>query len=163
MSIEPAAFRSTLAQWASGVTVVTTQAEDVRIGLTVSSFSSVSLTPPLILVCIGKRSKSHQAYTESTGFAVNILTETQIELAKQFAGMIPDIEDRFSGVETSTAKTGAPILPGVLAWLDCKTYQVVDAGDHSLLLGEVIAAHIEPDQAPLLYLNRRWGGFNPLD
>ncbi|MBK9122546.1 MAG: flavin reductase family protein [Chloroflexi bacterium] len=161
MGIDAELFRNTLAKWASGVTVVTTTHDGRPHGLTVSSFSSVSLDASLILVCISHRAASLPVLMAAGHFAVNILSSSQQEVARRFAGMIPDIVDRFEGVEYSTLETGSPLLDGALAWIDCRTAQTVVAGDHTIFVGEIVAASVF-DEVPLVYTNRRWGSFVPL-
>ena len=162
MAIDAQSYKEALARWSSGVTVVTTLAGEVPLGLTISSFTSVSLEPPLVLMCILSRLESHEVFLKSGIFAVNILTTEQIEWGKVFAGMVPEVEDRFEGIDYTTAVTGCPILPGVSAWMDCKVVHVYDGGDHTIFVGEVLAAEVAEVQAPLAYHNRQWGTFTPL-
>lgn len=161
MAVDPAGFRQTMARWATGVTVVTALHEGVRYGMTVNSFTSVSLNPTLVSFCVGKGNMSHPAMTGAGHFAVNILSVDQVELGMRFAGMI-QVADRFEGLDLTTAETGAPILPGVVAWLDCRTVELKDAGDHTIIIGEVEAAWQTADRHPLLYSSRTWGQFEPL-
>jgi flavin reductase (DIM6/NTAB) family NADH-FMN oxidoreductase RutF len=163
MTVDDKRFKHTLARWTSGVTVVTTHYDNAWQGITVSSFSSVSLEPPLILICIGKQLYTNEAITTSGAFAVNILKVEQVELGKRFAGMIPELEDRFEGLVCETANTGAPILPGVSAWLDCRVRHAYDGGDHTIFVGEVMATGVGDEEQPLLYYNRQWGTFIPDD
>lgn len=159
MAIDAALFKSTLAQWASGVTVVTVTHHGVYHGMTASSFSSVSLNPPLILVCVAKKAHTHNLLLEAGAFGVNILGESQADLGKRFAGLLPDITDRFAGIEYAIGETGSPLLSGVLASMDCRVHQAVDAGDHTVVIGEILAAQVTAGD-PLLYSNRRWGKFS---
>jgi hypothetical protein len=99
--------------------------------------------------------------TESGHFAVNILSIDQVALGMRFAGMI-QVADRFEGLITTTAETGAPILSDLVAWLDCRTVELLDGGDHTIIVGEVLAAWQTGDRRPLLYTNRTWGQFEPL-
>ncbi|MEZ4859699.1 MAG: flavin reductase family protein [Caldilineaceae bacterium] len=154
--VEPQIFKNTMSRWASGVTVVTTKLGDERVGITASSFSSVSLEPPQILVCIARKLYTHQVITESGIFGVNILGATQLEWGMRFAGMIPELEDRFQGIETHEAVTGVPLLPGVLGWLDCKVRHAYDGGEHSIFVGEVMAGGFNEEVEPLLYFHRQW-------
>ena len=154
--IDPQNFRSTLSHWASGVTVVTTQLNEPRVGITASSFSSLSLDPPLILICVAKKLYTHQVIEQSRIFAVNILGVEQLEWGKRFAGMIPELEDRFQGIDVQHAVTGAPILGGALAWLDCTLHDTHQSGDHTIFIGEVVAAHAGAEGNPLLYYHRNW-------
>jgi flavin reductase (DIM6/NTAB) family NADH-FMN oxidoreductase RutF len=156
MAIDSQTFRTTLAHWASGVTVVTSLHDERRVGITASSLTSVSLDPPRILVCVAKRLFTHRVLEESRVFAVNILNVDQLEWGMRFAGLLPEQEDRFHGIETTMAITGAPILPGVMGWLDCRLANTYDGGDHTIFLGDVEAAHSAGDGEPLLYYNRQW-------
>ncbi|MEP7273254.1 MAG: flavin reductase family protein [Acidobacteriota bacterium] len=150
------AFKQTMSQFASGVTVVTTTLDGRHYGLTVSAFTSVSLNPPLVLACIDKRLEAHGVIERGGIFAVNILCEEQLEIGRRFAGMIPEIIDRFDGIAYSTATTGSPILPDSLGWVDCSVWKVYDGGDHSIFVGEVLASSAAVEVLPLVYHNREW-------
>lgn len=164
MATHPQAFKDTLAQWSSGVTVVTTAWHDTWYGITVSSFASVSLEPPLISVCVAKKLFTHGVIAESSIFAVNILNREQVEWAKRFAGFYPEIKDRFADINCLTAVTGCPVFPDAMGWLDCRVYRAYDGGDHTIIVGEVVAnGHNERSHPPLVYYNRQWGQFTALD
>ncbi|MEZ4735114.1 MAG: flavin reductase family protein [Caldilineaceae bacterium] len=154
--IDPQIFRNTLSHWASGVTVVTTHDGTQHVGMTASSFSSVSIDPPQILICVAKKLHTHQAIQASGFFAVHILKTTQLEWGMRFAGMIPEVTDRFEGITVQTAITGAPILPDVLGWLDCQLRHAYEGGDHTIFVGEVVASNSNDDGMPLLYYHRHW-------
>jgi flavin reductase (DIM6/NTAB) family NADH-FMN oxidoreductase RutF len=156
MTIDPQVFRETMAHWASGVTVVTTLVAGQPTGITASSFASLSLHPPQILVCINKKLYTHGAIETSRIFAVNILGIEHQEWGMRFAGMFPEMEDRFQGIDCETAVTGSPILPGVLGWLDCEVRGAYAAGDHTIFVGEVVATAARKEGAPILYYNRHW-------
>ncbi len=156
MPVDPELLRSTLRLWASGVCVVTSHDQGRPHGMTVSAFASVSLAPPLILVCLENTSRTHRLVRQSGVFAVSILNETQAELADRFAGRIPDDADRFEGVPFRTAATGCPIIEGCLAYLDCRLAASHPAGTHTIILGEVTEAERRQDGAPLLYFERRY-------
>lgn len=145
---------------ASGVTVVTMRAGEEDHGFTASSFTSVSIDPMLVLVCVVKAQRSHALIEEAKHFAVNILSTEQKELGMRFASS--KIPDRFAGVDITRAQTGAPILPGNLAWVDCKLKDVFPGGDHSIFVGEVVAGDAPGGQEPLTYFNRQWGKFAAL-
>jgi flavin reductase (DIM6/NTAB) family NADH-FMN oxidoreductase RutF len=163
MAIDPQTFKQAMAQWASGVTIITTRLADGTLkGMTASSFTSVSINPYLILVCVAKKLYTHEVLLQADSFAVNILSSGQAEIAQIFAGMRPEVEDRFGYVGYQPAETGSPILPNVSGWLDCKKYQTIDSGDHTIFIGEVISAHGESNKAPLIYFNRQWGNFAPI-
>ena len=162
MAIDPQTYKQAMAQWASGVTVVTTRLPDGEIkGMTASSFTSVSINPYLILICVAKKLYTHEVLLQSDVFAVNILNNAQAEIAQIFAGMRPDITDRFGYIGYATSETGSPILSDVAGWLDCKKYQTIDAGDHTIFIGEVVSAYGASDKSPLIYFNRQWGSFAP--
>lgn len=129
------AFRACLGQFATGVTVVTCQADDGHpCGITANSFSSVSLDPPLVLWNIAKSSHSLQAYLVARYFAVNVLTEAQEKLAVHFARTDHTL---FDNVSFSNSEEGVPLLPDCAAIFECSTYATYDAGDHYIILGEV--------------------------
>lgn len=157
--IDAQTFKDVLARWGSGVTIVTTVHEGNWKGTTASSFSSVSLEPPMVLVCLAKKLYTHTLVSEAGVFAANILKTEQLEIGKLFAGMYPDIEDRFAENDWETAVTGAPVLPSALGWVDCKIAHAHDSGDHTIFVGAVQAGGVSGDDDPLLYFNRQWGQF----
>lgn len=157
MKIDAWAFRQAMSQFASGVTVVTTVENGTPYGLTASSFTSLSMDPPLVLVCLSKRLETHATIERAGVFAVNILSAAQRELGMRFAGLLPDVDDRFAGLEWRSATTGAPLLNHCLAWVDCRLHAVHEGGDHSIFVGRVEAVgEVQPGE-PLLYHNRTWG------
>ncbi len=145
-------FKHVMRQWASGVTVVTMQAGERKHGLTVSGFLSVSPEPPLVLISIGQELISDALLKESAAYAVNFLNEDQRDVSDRFAGRLGDV-DRFEGLSTTTAATGAPILEDCMAWLDCRVVATHPVGDHTLYIGEVVAAGVHHHARPLLYWN----------
>lgn len=157
-TIEPQSFKDVLSHWATGVTVVTTRHAATPVGMTVSSFTGVSLQPAQILICVNHQAQTHAAIVESGFFAVNLLASHQVEWGMRFAGQLPSVSDRFAGIIWSTAQTGAPILPCVVGWMDCLVSQTFSASDHTIFLGAVIACALCTDDSPLLYYHRRWRG-----
>lgn len=154
MPVSSEAYRNALRHFPSGVTVVTIRAKNTDHGLTVSAFASVSPEPPLLMIAIDHR---HSAYkmleTDGAVFAVNILHQDQMDLSNRFAWLKD--EDRFKEGEWETATTGAPILAGALAWLDCTIYARYPAGTHTIYIGEVQDSSApRPDEPPLIYWNR---------
>lgn len=128
-------FRTALSRFASGVTVVTTKdARGILHGITVSAFCSVSLEPPLVLICIEKITGSHYAFEESNVFVVNILREGQGDLSEHFASQLPK---KFDDVEYVLNAEGVPILTGALVNLECRLKFAHQGGDHSIFVGEV--------------------------
>jgi hydroxymethylglutaryl-CoA lyase len=156
MTIDLSVFKAAMAQFASGVTVVTTTDGGQRFGITASSFSSLSLEPPLIMVSLAKKLYTHSVIERSGVFAVNILGAGQREWGMRFAGLIPGLADRFEGIASFTAVTGSPILPDVLGWVDCRLWAQYDGGDHSIFVGEAAAVETSEADTPLLYHNRLW-------
>ena len=131
------ALRNAFGAFPTGVTVVTTHDPDGQpIGFTANSFTSVSLDPPLLLVCLAKTSRNFAVMTQAPGFAVNILSETQKDVSNTFAR---PVEDRFAAVRWENGPHGAPVFDSVAAWFDCSMEQVIEAGDHVILMGRVQA------------------------
>lgn len=156
MASDISSFKRAMSQFASGVTVVTTRYNQTPLGVTVSSFSSLSLEPPLVMVSLNKKLFTHRAIAESGIFAVNVLSVQQLEIAIRFAGMRSEIKDRFAGLKTQTAITGSPILPESLAWIDCTVWAMYEGGDHTIFVGEVRDLSVSDLDMPLLYYKRLW-------
>lgn len=165
MAFDVEMFKRAMSQFATGVTIVTTRDGDEVHGMTANAFSSVSLAPMLVLVCIAKPLRTHEMIERSGIFAVNILALEQRELAERFAGMIPGVEDRFAGIAYRTATTGAPVFDDALAWVDCRVWATYDGGDHTIFVGEVVDGAVLNDgtREPLLYFNRRWAHLGPVE
>lgn len=159
MTVDAQTFKAVMGQWPSGVTVVTTLDADGPAGMTASSFSSVSLDPALVSICIARPLQMHARIEKAGVFAVNILAKDSVDHGRRFAGMLPGVTNRFEGIEVRTAVTGAPLLTGTLGWVDCKLWAQYDGGDHTIFVGQVQAAGIDPTAAPLLYHSRSWGQF----
>ncbi|HVT03277.1 MAG TPA: flavin reductase family protein [Thermoanaerobaculia bacterium] len=147
VAVEDATFKRAMSHFLSGVTVVTTVVDGTRYGLTVASFASLSLNPPLVLVCVEKNVKSHEAIPRAEKFAVSILAENQQNISNQFAGRS---EDRFAGIETVEGKLGLPLIAGAICTIECRLHSTLPGGDHSIFVGEVIGAQFEEGQ-PLGY------------
>ncbi len=172
MGVDSDAFRAVLGQWPSGVTVVTTVRPEQQhegdlaagwYGMTASSFSSVSLDPPLVSVCLARTIPSHDLIDATGVFAVNILGKDQAEVGKRFAGMLGgEVHERFAGLDFRTAATGSPVLADALGWVDCRVVYAYPGGDHTIFVGEVLAADTPRLTAPLLFHSRAWGQFADL-
>lgn len=148
MSVSEDEFRSALSRFASGVSVVTTKDAAGKLhGITVSAFCSVSLAPPLVLICIEKATASHYAFLESNVFVVNILDENQEYLSERFAA---PSSDKFGDIEFQPGIEGLPVLRNALANLECRLTDAYRAGDHSIFIGEVEKVFIR-DGEPLMY------------
>ena len=152
--IGPAEFRNVLSNFASGVTIVTTCDADARpTGLTASAFTSVSLEPPLILICVDHKSQSYPALLERGCFAINFLTTAQEQASRRFASTRLD---KFDGVKFEISDLGLPILPEALASLECTTVNTHVEGDHTIFVGRVERARVATGD-PLLYFRGKYG------
>jgi len=155
MPISQDDFRAALSRFASGVTVVTAKDIDGRLyGITVSAFCSVSLEPPLILVCIERGTGSNRVLAETKVFAVNILSSSQIGLSRQFASQL---HDKFAEIDYRLGSNGVPLLEGALANLECSLTDSHDAGDHTVFVGEVENVLIDGTD-PLIYFHSGYHG-----
>jgi len=154
--MDEARFRHALGHFASGVTVVTTVYGGKPFGVTVSSFASLSLRPPLVLICLDHKLRTHDALIGSGIFAVNILERGQEHLSRQFATRD---DDKFIGVDWQPGQLGVPVLSGVLAAIECRLHQTLPGGDHTIFVGEVASCDIF-EGAPLLYFRR---GYHAID
>ncbi len=142
-------LRQALGSFPTGVTVVSCLDKNKNpLGFTANSFTSVSLDPKLISICIDKESFNIDSFSITKHFAVSVLSENQQSISTIFA---TPHEDRFKNIDWSTEETGSPIISGAVAWFDCNTQQVVDAGDHLILIGNIIAFDSTP-KTPLMYL-----------
>ncbi len=152
-------FRRACGRFATGVAVASVMdAQGTPHGLTVSSFTSVSLDPPLILICLGHAVTSIDLFRASSCFGINVLTEVQRDLAERFARKG---HDRFDGLEWHRGETGAPLLAGVLANIECRVRQRVAAGDHDIFVGEMVAARVAAG-TPLIHFASRYRGLAPM-
>jgi len=152
-------LRSAMSCFPTGVTVVATRGADGQpVGLTVNSFTSVSLDPPLVLVCINRNATFHDSLIAAGGFTVSVLSQAQADIAARFA--TGPSEERFHEVEWSPAPSGNPVLADSAAWLDCAVHDVVPAGDHSILVGRAIAVDWT-DEPSLLFYRGQLGPATP--
>lgn len=152
-SPEPAALRAALSQFATGVAIVTTVDErGAPVGLTVNSFASVSLEPPLVLWSLAQASQTRAAFGRCSHFAIHVLSAAQRALAERFAtrGI-----DRFAGLRWTAGLGGAPLLADALATFECRTHRLHPEGDHTIFVGEVLRCTHRGDAAPLLYHRSR--------
>lgn len=141
-------FRDALSQFATGVTIITTRLADGSfIGLTASSFNSVSLNPPLVLWSLGQSAKSLPIFTDNSHYVINVLSTEQTTLAEKFS---KPGKDRFKNLAFSLSPTGLPILSGVAAWFECHNRSRYPEGDHVIFVGAVEACDVNP-QKPLIF------------
>jgi len=143
-------LKQAMRMYPQGVTVATTNGPSGPTGLTVSSFTSVSVDPPLILFSIAKGSAMHDLFHEARTYAINFLADDQKPVSDRFAGRI-NVRDRFEGLGHKKGVTGSPIIDGVRAAIECKAWKVYDGGDHSILVGEVVSADTFNSKRPLVY------------
>ena len=158
MPIEPDLFRQVMRQYPTGVAVLTARADEAIHGMTANSFSSVSLTPPLALVCILRGSTTHHFVTHGGNFALNVLSGAQIGLAQRFAKQVPLPPEPFADIPNHPAATGAPIFDHCIAYVDCRVVAAYEAGTHTIFVGMVEAAGYGSlrDAAPLLWHHREY-------
>lgn len=145
--IDETLFRQVMGRFATGVTVVTTATESRLAGLTVSSFTSLSLRPTLVLVCVDNRASSHDSIVEAGQFAVNILAKGQEYVSRRFAS---DASEKFTAGTYELSERGLPLLAGALAHIECRLHSTLPGGDHAIFVGEVLSAHCSEGK-PLLY------------
>ena len=155
MSLEPEVFREVMRRLAGGVTVVTALGGDgLPRGFTATAVCSVSLVPPLVLVCVGRNASTPGAIREAGRYALNFLRSGDAATADRFAG---SKGTKFQGIEWAGAPGGSPLLPGVLAWVECDVERDVEAGDHTIFIGRVTAADIEmASEPPLVHFGGRY-------
>lgn len=153
--IDPIELRTAAGQFMTGVTVVTTvDSVGERAGLTANSFTSVSLDPPMVLVCVANGASAVEAFTAENGFVVHVLSADQKDISARFAAR--DV-DRFAGLEVSNGWNGLPVIDGALATFECSTAHVYQGGDHLIFVGQVEALSVGDTDAPALGFFR--GGY----
>lgn len=157
MSIDPSEFRQVMGHFATGVTILTSRdAAGQPTGLTANAVCSVSLAPPLVLACVAKSSESHPSFAASRVFTINILGESQEALSRRFAR---SGGEKFEGIGFRVGRNGAAILDGALAHVECELRQELDAGDHTIYVGEAVAVSVSSEEDPLLFYR---GGYRNL-
>ncbi len=156
-ALDPADFRDAMARFASGVTVVTTRDQAGNaVGFTASAFSSLSLDPPLLLVCLQKDADCYAAFMETEEFGVSILSQGQSAIATRFA---TKAIDKWAGTPSEPGVvTGIPVIEGAAARLECRMHSRPDGGDHTILIGEVLTADANGNE-PLVHVNRSFGRY----
>ncbi len=155
--VTPEDFKGALGSWASGVTVVTTRLEDLVYGITVSSFSSLSMEPRLILVSLQDTNHLPHMIRKSGHFGVSILALGQEDVSAYFStsgrSPLPEFD---GGFRTVTFETGSPLIDGAIAQIDCELEQALPGGDHTIAIGRVVGATFDPDKLPLMYFRRAY-------
>src|SRR5512140_1467030 len=149
-------LRSAMRAWTSGVTIVTAVHNGERHGMTVSSFTSISIDPPTIVISLQTASRTHDVVARSGAFGVTILAASQQETSERFANRAAAMGERWDGLELDTLVTGAPLIKGGLAHLDCRVTQSIPCGSNTLFIAEVVAVHGDDHDAPLVYHDRAY-------
>jgi flavin reductase (DIM6/NTAB) family NADH-FMN oxidoreductase RutF len=163
-SSDPELLRQVMRHWAAGVTIVTSAVKDnqrellVIHGMTVNSFTSVSLNPPVVHVSLANTTRTHDLVKRSGVFGITILGEDQADIADRFAGRVGDEADRFTGLATFHLVTGSPLIKGGLAFLDCQVRTSLVVGSTTVFFGDVVTALEQKDNLPLIYFNRLYRG-----
>ncbi len=158
--VDPEEFKDALASWATGVTVLTSAHEGLVYGITASSFSTLSMDPLLVLVCIQGGNHLERMAPASGKFAVSVLASDQEAISNHFAISGRDPSPEIAEFETFTDQTGCPILQGAIAHLDCELESVLPGGDHVIVVGRVVGAGSDPAREPLLYFRRGYHGLD---
>jgi flavin reductase (DIM6/NTAB) family NADH-FMN oxidoreductase RutF len=159
LSVDPLEFRSIIGHFATGVTVITCAAGEEMQGMTATAFASLSLDPVMVLICVDKETHTHGVLERGGVFAVNILGEHQEDVSRLFAKRAEPEIGTLRGQRFRLADTGAPILEDCLAFLECRVADVLEGGDHSIFIGEVVNEGVVQDVKPLLFFR---GGYHTL-
>lgn len=155
-------FRKAIGRFATGVTVITTKLDGEPHGMTANAVTSLSLDPMMLLVCVAKDADTHDILSEAGVFAVNILAEDQSELSDRFAKKEFDGAHEMDDIPVRFARSGAPIIEGALAYIDCRTVREHHGGDHTIFIGEVLDAGQLGDGQPLLFYGGKYGKLSPV-
>lgn len=153
-------LKEVMRRWVSGVAILTTGSREVQHGMTVSSFTSVSVQPPLITVTMNNSTRTKQLVDETGYFAINLLSEGQQELADRFAGRTSEFDDRFQNLSLIYGECGVPLLLSAAAFLECRVVHQYPMPESTLYVGEVINAHKAENRPPLVYFNREYHRIN---
>jgi len=154
-SDQQSGLKQAMRVYPQGVTVATTGSSEGPRGITVSSFTSVSLDPPLVLVSISKSSALHDLFRKADNYAINFLADDQKSVSDMFAGRTK-AKDRFERIGFTKGVTGSPIIEGVRAVIECRGWRVYEGGDHSILIGEVVSAKVLNHKRPLVYYSQQY-------
>lgn len=157
MTITPEELRKAMRNWATGITVVTAEHEGNRHGMTVSSFTSLSLDPALLSVSLYNTSRTHGLVSAAQRFGVTILSVDQEDVSNTFAGRVPDTEDRFADCDVAYLDSKIPFIKGGLSFFECKVYQTIPVGTNTLFIGEIVATKAAQEGDPLLYFDQKYG------
>ena len=156
MTLDSETLRRAMRAWTTGVAIVTSIYGGQQYGMTVNSFTSISLEPPLISVALKRLTYTHELVVKSGMFSVTILTAQQKGLSDRFAGKLPHVADRFEGVQTETISLDSPVFKDGMAYLDCHVVSSMPVGENTLFIAEVLDARGEGEGEPLVYHNREY-------
>jgi flavin reductase (DIM6/NTAB) family NADH-FMN oxidoreductase RutF len=156
MPLDPEKLRHAMRAWTTGVAIVTSIYEDQQYGMTVNSFTSISLEPPLISIALRQLTHTHELVVKSGMFSITVLTAAQKELSDRFAGKMPGLIDRFAGVQTETISLDSPVFKDGMAYFDCRVISSMPVGENTLFVAEVLDASGEGTGEPLVYHNREY-------
>ncbi len=167
MTANPEDFRKTMRAWVTGVTIVSVEEHGILHGMTVNSFTSLSLYPPLVLISLERGTRTHDILLQTGFFGVSILALDQQHISDRFAGRLTEDQDRFENLEIFRLVTGAPFLVGGVAFFDCRVLSQHDIGTHTVFVGSVLAVQSDNQKQPLVYYDRDYRGlcddFSPID
>ena len=163
MILDPEKLRAAMRAWSAGVTVVAATHEGYKHGMTVNSFTSISLEPAMITISLLSTTRTHELVSKSRAFGLTILSAKQSQISDLFAGKMSAVEDRFAGLQTETLVTGSPLIVGGLAWLDCRVVETFAVGINTLFISEVLAARDMHEGQPLIYHNRKYWTLSPFE
>ena len=163
MTLDPEKLRAAMRAWSAGVTVVAAVHEGHKHGMTVNSFTSISLEPAMITISLRGPTRTHELVSKSRAFGLTILSAKQSKISELFAGQVPESLDRFAGLQTETLVTGSPLIVGGLAWLDCRVIETFTVGENTLFIAEVLAARDANNGQPLIYHNRKYWSLSKLE
>lgn len=158
MEVDKDQFRKVVGHFATGVTVLTSRVGDNMHGMTANAVCSLSLDPLLVLVCVARKAESHDIVAQGGVFALNILSEGQEELSRQFVRKNSPEDHKFRDVPYRIGVTGCPLLEGCLAYLECRVVASYPGGDHTIFIGQVEAAHASGDGRPLIFYRSDYTG-----
>jgi len=163
MILDPEKLRAAMRAWSAGVTVVAATHEGYKHGMTVNSFTSISLEPAMITISLLSTTRTHELVSKSRVFGLTILSAKQSQISDLFAGKMSAVEDRFAGLQTETLVTGSPLIVGGLAWIDCRVVETFAVGINTLFISEVLAARDMHEGQPLIYHNRKYWTLSPFE
>jgi flavin reductase (DIM6/NTAB) family NADH-FMN oxidoreductase RutF len=156
MTLDAKRYRNIIGQFATGVTIVTTAVDGWLHGMTANAITSVSLDPLLLLVCVDKEAHTHDHLNKAGAFTVNILGESQEDVSNTFAASTKPEDGRLQGFEYRLGANGAPILEGCLSHIECKVTEQTEGGDHTIFIGQVLAAETYQEAPPLLFYQGKY-------